>query len=158
MVENGLQNGMMDKRKKINKKKVIFKGYINNYWLKRTLKYYALMLVVFYFLLNSDYFHNHYSFFIFPLDFLGASYGEFYELSVFKFLIYNLLCLISLCVIFVIFFMFFDFTGKYPNEKIKRSFEFPINKGNKSIKWSIVQIFYIYLIPLLSANTIILLK
>jgi hypothetical protein len=75
----------------MSKKNTYLKNYINNYWLKRTLKYYALMLVVFYFLLNSDYFQNHYSFFIFPLDFLGASYGEFYELSVFKFLIYNFL-------------------------------------------------------------------
>lgn len=141
------------------KQKVISKGYINNYWFKRTLKYYAVMLVVFYFLLNySDHFQYHYSFFIFPLDFLGGSYGEFFELSVFKFLIYNFLFLWMLLAIFITFFMFFDFTGNFSNEKIKRAFEFPINKGNKSIIWTIIQILYIYLIPLLSANTIILLK
>jgi len=141
------------------KKNTHFKNYINNYWLKRTLKYYALMLVVFYFLLNySDHFQNHYSFFIFPLDFLGGSYGEFFELHLANFIVYNFLFFWMLLGIFVTFFMFFDFTNTYPNEKIKRAFEFPINKGNKSIIWTIIQILYIYLIPLLSANTIILLK
>ena len=133
-------------------------SFTNNYWIKRTLKYYALMLVVFYFLLNSDYFQNHYSFFIFPLDFLGASYGEFYELSIFKFLIYNFLMFWMLLGTFMTFFMFFDFTGSFSNEKIKRAFESTINKGNKSIIWSIIHMLYIYLIPLLSANTIVLLK
>jgi hypothetical protein len=46
-----------------------------------------------------------------------------------------------LLAIFITFFMFFDFTGNFANEKIKRAFEFPINKGNKSIIWTIVQMF-----------------
>lgn len=121
------------------------------------------MLVVFYFVLNIDTYQlPQNGFFLFPNDFLGfgTSYGGFFELHIMEFIIYNCLSFLMVIGAFVSFFMILSISNwvSYSSRLEKKAFEFPINKANKNAKWNIINIMYIYLVPLLSVNTILIFK
>ena len=145
------------------KKNTNYKGSINKYWIKYSLKYYVLMLVVFYFVLNIDTYQlPQNGFFLFPNDFwgFGISYGGFFELHIMEFIIYNCLSFLMVIGAFITFFMILEIGSfeSYSSRVVKKAFEFPINKSNKNLKWNAIYIMYIYLVPALSANTILIFK
>jgi hypothetical protein len=143
------------------KKNTNYKGSINKYWIKYTLKYYLLMLVVFYFVLNIDTYQlPENGFFLFPNDFLGfgISYGGFFELHIMEFIIYNCLSFLMVMGAFITFFMILEIDSSYSSRFVLRALEFPRNKSIKNVKWNVIYIMYIYLVPILSVNTILIFK
>lgn len=136
------------------------KGYIKNFWIKHTIKYYLVMLICSYFLIEH---YNHTiplnGFYLFPNDLLGtgASYGGFFDLGLFKFLFYNIFFGIISIAVFVSIFIFLG--GDYSSTKNinRKAYGFFVLKQNKQTnKWMFFQIFYLYSIPIISINTIVL--
>lgn len=136
------------------------KGYIKNFWIKHTIKYYLVMLVCSYFLVK---YFNHTiplnGFYLFPNDLLGtgASYGGFFDLGLFKFLFYNIFFGIILMLVFVSIFIFLggDYSLTKNNDRKAYSF-FVFKKSKQTDKWMFIQFCYLYLIPILAINTIVL--
>ena len=136
------------------------KGYIKNFWIKHTIKYYLVMLVCSYFLVK---YFNHTiplnGFYLFPNDLLGtgASFGGLFDLTLFKFLAYNIFFGFLSIMVFVSIFIFLggDFSSTKNNER--KAYSFFISKRNKQTKkWMLINIFYLYSIPILAINTIVL--
>ena len=130
-------------------KKILKKGYIKKFWLIHTAKYYFLMFFIFFLVSLSDNFlipSN--GLFLLPVDLVGfgMAYGGFFELTLFMFIVSNIFVGFFALGIFITFFMLLGSNTK--------AYWFFITKPNKqSVKWILIQIFYLYPIPILALNT-----
>jgi len=141
------------------------KGFIRKYWLIHTAKYYLVMFIIFYLLTtyNEDYLTPSNGFFLFPNDLLGfgASFGGFFDLTLIKFILYNIFFGVIALGTFMTFFVFIGgsfFNGYDTISKRKtRAYDFfVIGPSKQNSKWVLIQIFYLYSVPVLALNTKIL--
>jgi len=141
------------------------KGFIRKYWLIHTAKYYLVMFIVFYLLTTyrEDYLTPPNGLFLLPADLLGfgTAYGGFFELSLFMFIVSNVVCGVFALGLFMTFFVFLGdpfFSGYDTISKRKtRAYNFfVISPSKQNSKWALIQIFYLYSVPVLALNTKVL--
>ena len=141
------------------------KGFIRKYWLIHTAKYYLVMFIIFYLMTtyNENYLTPPNGLFLLPADLLGfgTAYGGFFELTLFMFIVSNIVCGVFALGVFMTFFVFIGvpfFNGYDTISKRKtRAYDFfVISPSKQNSKWVLIQIFYLYSIPILALNTKVL--
>ena len=141
------------------------KGFIRKYWLIHTAKYYLVMFIIFYLLTTykEDYLTPPNGFFLLPADLLGfgIAYGGFFELTLFKFIVYNVVSGFFALGLFMTFFIFIGEPFFYGYDTISkrktRAYNFfVIGPSKQNSKWALIQIFYLYSVPVLALNTKVL--
>ena len=141
------------------------KGFIRKYWLIHTAKYYFVMFIIFYLMTtyNENYLTPPNGLFLLPADLLGfgTAYGGFFELSLFMFIVSNVVCGVFALGTFMTFFVFIGEPFFYGYDTISkrktRAYDFfVIGPSKQNSKWGLIQIFYLYSVPVLALNTKIL--
>lgn len=142
------------------------KGFIRKFWLIHTAKYYFVMFIIFYLMTtyNENYLTPPNGLFLLPADLLGfgTAYGGFFDLTLFMFIFSNIFCGGFALGVFITFFVciggshFYDGYDTISKRK-KRAYDFfVIGPSKQNSKWVLIQIFYLYSIPILALNTKVL--